>query len=40
MPAEWERHEATWLGWPHHSSITLHHYSTLHFADDDNDNAK
>src|SRR5437588_11668910 len=17
MPAEWERHEATWLGWPH-----------------------
>lgn len=18
MPAEWERHEATWLGWPHH----------------------
>lgn len=20
MPAEWERHEATWLGWPHHQS--------------------
>ena len=20
MPAEWERHEATWLGWPHHST--------------------
>jgi agmatine deiminase len=18
MPAEWERHEATWMGWPHH----------------------
>jgi agmatine deiminase len=18
MPAEWERHEATWIGWPHH----------------------
>jgi len=17
MPAEWERHEATWIGWPH-----------------------
>jgi agmatine deiminase len=17
MPAEWERHQATWLGWPH-----------------------
>ncbi len=20
MPAEWERHEATWLGWPHNTS--------------------
>lgn len=20
MPAEWERHEATWLAWPHHAS--------------------
>jgi agmatine deiminase len=20
MPAEWERHEATWLGWPHNAS--------------------
>src|SRR5437870_13497614 len=20
MPAEWERHEATWLGWPHNQS--------------------
>src|SRR5436853_1575217 len=20
MPAEWERHEATWIGWPHNSS--------------------
>jgi agmatine deiminase len=20
MPAEWEKHEATWLGWPHNSS--------------------
>src|SRR5438046_7193364 len=20
MPAEWEPHEATWLGWPHHTS--------------------
>jgi agmatine deiminase len=20
MPAEWEQHEATWLGWPHHST--------------------
>ena len=20
MPAEWERHEATWLGWPHHAT--------------------
>ena len=18
MPAEWERHEATWIAWPHH----------------------
>jgi agmatine deiminase len=20
MPAEWEAHEATWLGWPHNPS--------------------
>ena len=20
MPAEWERHEATWLGWPHNKT--------------------
>src|SRR5579859_7568788 len=20
MPAEWEKHEATWLGWPHNPS--------------------
>ena len=20
MPAEWEPHEATWLGWPHNAS--------------------
>ena len=20
MPAEWERHEATWIGWPHNAS--------------------
>ena len=20
MPAEWEKHEATWLGWPHNES--------------------
>ena len=20
MPAEWEKHEATWLGWPHNAS--------------------
>src|ERR1041385_5333809 len=20
MPAEWERHEATWIGWPHNRS--------------------
>ena len=20
MPAEWEQHEATWLGWPHNPS--------------------
>ncbi len=20
MPAEWEKHEATWLGWPHNST--------------------
>jgi agmatine deiminase len=19
MPAEWERHEATWIAWPHHA---------------------
>ena len=19
MPAEWEKHEATWLGWPHNA---------------------
>ena len=20
MPAEWEPHEATWIGWPHNAS--------------------
>ena len=20
MPAEWERHDATWVAWPHHES--------------------
>ena len=20
MPAKWERHDATWLGWPHHKT--------------------
>ncbi|HEX7652458.1 MAG TPA: agmatine deiminase family protein, partial [Verrucomicrobiae bacterium] len=20
MPAEWEKHEATWLGWPHNAN--------------------
>src|SRR5271154_4565988 len=23
MPAEWERHEATWLAWPHHTTDWL-----------------
>jgi len=23
MPAEWEPHEATWLSWPHHDSISF-----------------
>jgi len=24
MPAEWERHEATWLAWPHHELSLIH----------------
>lgn len=32
MPAEWERHEATWLGWPHHPTDWPDKLSTIHWV--------
>jgi agmatine deiminase len=32
MPAEWERHEATWLGWPHEISDWPGKFSTIPWA--------
>lgn len=32
MPAEWERHEATWIGWPHNSSDWPGKLSTIHWV--------
>ena len=32
MPAEWEPHEATWLGWPHHRTDWPGKLSTIRWA--------
>lgn len=32
MPAEWEPHEATWLGWPHNSSDWPGKIAAIHFV--------
>jgi agmatine deiminase len=32
MPAEWERHRATWLGWPHHATDWPGKISTVRWA--------
>ena len=32
MPAEWEPHEATWLGWPHHASDWPGKLATIHWV--------
>ena len=32
MPAEWELHEATWLGWPHNASDWPGKLSTIHWV--------
>jgi agmatine deiminase len=32
MPAEWERHEATWLGWPHNASDWPGKIAAIHFV--------
>jgi len=32
MPAEWERHEATWLGWPHHATDWPGKLSTIRWV--------
>lgn len=32
MPAEWERHEATWLGWPHHATDWPHKLDTIRWV--------
>ncbi len=29
MPAEWEPHEATWIGWPHHRNDWPHKFATI-----------
>jgi len=29
MPAEWERHEATWIGWPHNRTDWPGKFSTI-----------
>ena len=32
MPAEWEPHEAVWLGWPHNSSDWPGTIAAIHFV--------
>jgi agmatine deiminase len=32
MPAEWEPHEATWLGWPHHPTDWLDKLETIRWV--------
>lgn len=32
MPAEWEKHEATWLGWPHNESDWPHKIDTIRWV--------
>ncbi len=32
MPAEWEPHEATWLGWPHNASDWPGKIAAIHFV--------
>ena len=32
MPAEWEPHEATWLGWPHNASDWPGKLATIHWV--------
>lgn len=32
MPAEWERHEATWMGWPHHRRDWAGKFATIPWA--------
>jgi agmatine deiminase len=32
MPAEWEKHEATWLGWPHHPTDWPHKLDTIRWV--------
>lgn len=32
MPAEWDRHEATWLGWPHNTSDWPRKVSTIRWV--------
>jgi agmatine deiminase len=32
MPAEWERHEATWLGWPHNPTDWPHKLDTIRWV--------
>ena len=32
MPAEWEPHEATWLGWPHNADDWPGKLATIHWV--------
>jgi agmatine deiminase len=32
MPAEWDKHEATWLGWPHNATDWPHKLSTIRWV--------
>ena len=32
MPAEWDRHEATWIGWPHNKSDWPDKIATIHWV--------
>ena len=32
MPAEWERHQATWLAWPHHPTDWPHKLDTIRWV--------
>ena len=32
MPGEWERHEATWLGWPHNPTDWPRKVSTIRWV--------